>query len=95
MDGALARLERNPAQLTALAPKSSTLSTAWQKVGSSVLYRRICYTACRGKYTKNEITSSSLFVSLSGSSETLLGLAIAPPIPNELHSWLKLKAAYN
>ena len=32
------------------------------------------------------------FVSSSVSSETLLGLAIAPPLPNE-HSWLKLKAA--
>ena len=58
--GASARLERNPAQLTALAPKSSTLSTAWRKVGSSVLYRRVCYAACRGKYMENELTSSSL-----------------------------------
>jgi len=31
----------------------------------------------------------------SGSSETLLGLAIAQPLPDELHSWLKLKAAYD
>jgi len=34
-------------------------------------------------------------VSSSGSSETLLSLAITPPLPNGLHSWLKLKAACN
>ena len=58
--GASARLKRNPAQLTSLAPKSSTLSVAWWKVGSSVLYRRVCYAACRSKYTENQLTSSSL-----------------------------------
>jgi len=88
--GASAQLEQNSAQLTALAPKSSTLSTAWWKVGSSVLYRRVCY-AAYGERAHKLFT----FVSSSGSSETLLGLAIAPPLPNELHSWLRLKAAYD
>jgi len=87
--GALVWLEWNSAQLTALTPKSSTLSTAWRKVGSFVLL----LLSMLQQIHREQAHKLFAFVSSSGSTETLLGLVIAPLLP-ELHSWLKLKAAY-
>ena len=85
--GVSARLKRNPTQLTALVPKSSTQSTAWRKVGSSVLYRRVLRSMSRQIHGE-QAHKLSACVSSSGSSETLLGLDVALPLLNELHSWL-------
>ena len=96
MDGALARLERNPAQLTALASPKELHSIhgvaegrVFCSLSSSLL--RSMLRQIHGEWAHNLFA----FVSSSGLSEMLLGLAIAPPLPDEFHSWLKLKAAYN
>jgi len=85
--GASARLKQNPAQLIALVPKSrlhSIHGVAEGRVFCSLLLSLLCSMSWQihGERAYKLFT----FVSSSGSSETLLGLAIASPLPNELYS---------